>query len=139
MPEIAKHPGTVICVADGSVRVLITTLSACGSCEAHAHCGFTESRDNEIVVDTPDWQHYQPGQHVVVSVNEGMGLAAVWWAYICPAILLLTATITLLYTISSEPLAVLISLTVVAVYYIVLFLFRRKLQRQFSFGISDAP
>lgn len=137
MQEIARHPGKVVSAADGSVKVLITTLSACGSCEAHAHCGFSESRNKEIIVDTPDWYHYQPGQQVTVSVNEALGLSAVWWAYLFPAVLLLTAVITLLYTISSEPLAVIASLAVVAVYYIVLYQFRHKLQHRFSFGISE--
>lgn len=137
MQEIARHTGKVVSISDGSVRVLITTLSACGSCEAHAHCGFSESRDKEIIVDTPDWQHYQPGQQVTVTVNERLGLAAVWWAYLFPAALLLAVVIALLCAADSEPLAVVIGLAAVAAYYIVLYLFRHRLQRRFSFGISE--
>lgn len=135
MKTVAKHRGTVVSVQTGSVKVLVTTYSACGSCSAHAHCGFSENRDREMVVETPDWGQYHEGDTVEISVNEGLGFLAVWWAYIAPAVLLLACVMGLLAILDSEPLAVLITLAVVSLYYIVLYLFKDKLQRRFTFGI----
>jgi positive regulator of sigma E activity len=136
MQEVAKHPGTVISITEGSVKVNITTLSACGTCSAHAHCGFAESKDREIDVDTADWQNYQVGQHVIVSVNEGLGFLAVVWSYLLPAVLLLAGIITLLCVTHNEPLSVLITLIIIAIYYFLLYHYRSHLQRRFTFGIS---
>lgn len=136
MQEVAQHPGTVTHTAEGSVKVKIITHSACGSCSAHAHCGFAESGDREITIDTPNWQSYQVGQSVTVSVSESLGFLAVVWAYLLPAALLLACILTLLSFMHSEPLAILITLAVLAVYYLVLYRFRHRLQKRFTFGIS---
>ncbi|MDY5969885.1 MAG: SoxR reducing system RseC family protein [Bacteroidales bacterium] len=136
MKEIAKHEGTVLSTQQGAVKVLVTTMSACGSCSAHAHCGFSENRDREMVIDTSEWEQYHQGDKVEVSVNERLGFIAVWWAYIAPAMLLLGCIMSLLAVMDSEPLAVLITLAAVALYFLVLSQFKGRLQRRFSFGIS---
>lgn len=138
MQEVAQHPGIVLGSTPGHVTVQIVTHSACGACSAHAHCGFAESGQREIVVDTPAWSSYRAGQKVTVSVSESLGFLAVVWAYLLPAVLLLACVITLLCLMSSEPLAVLITLAVIALYYLMLYHYRDRLQRRFTFGIAPA-
>ncbi len=136
MQEVAQHAGTVIDTAPGLVNVKIEVHSACGSCSAHAHCGFAESSERQLEVATPLWHEYQPGQRVVVTINESLGFLAVVWAYLLPAVLLLACVIPLLLVLNNEPLACLIAIAVVAFYYGVLYLFRHRLQKKFTFTIE---
>ncbi len=136
MQEVAQHSGIVQSIARGIVNVKIEVHSACGSCSAHAHCGFAESSERELEVETPLWQEYHEGQRVVVTVNESLGFLAVVWAYLLPAVLLLATVIPLLIVLNNEPLSVLIALGVVAVYYGILYLCRHRLQKKFTFDIE---
>ena len=134
--NIAEHDGIVTAVSQGKVTVKIHSVSACSSCEAHGSCGFAEAKDKEFEIDTPEWEQFQQGDIVTVSIRHSLGFEAVLWAYILPAVILLTSILTLLHFIASEGLAVLISLVVLALYFVVLYQFRDRLQRHFSFGVE---
>lgn len=134
MEKIATHNGVVTSSADGCVKVMMEVHSACSSCQAHAHCGFSESAHKEVSIDTSDWRNYTEGDSVEVIISEGRGMAAVWWAYLLPAILLIACFATL-YSIGNELVAALGTLGFVAVYYGVLWMFRQRLQRRFSFRL----
>jgi len=136
MSQVATHPGTVIAVGKDSVRVKIETLSACASCQAHSRCGFAEKKDTELDIDTRDAASFSVGQSVEVQVLESRGMLAVLLAYVVPSILLLAGLIALLQ-VCSELTAVLLTLGVVAVYYLVLYAFRHQLQNKFTFEIKQ--
>lgn len=136
MNHIATHPATVSSISEGQVSLLITSLSACASCQAHARCGFAEAKEKEIVVQTREWSTYQVGQQVEVVISEGRGLLAVLLAYVAPSLLLIGSLVGLLQ-VASEPMAALCSLAGVALWYGVLYLFRHKLQNKFTFEIHS--
>ena len=136
MAQIAKHTGQVIDIANGTVTVKMEVHSACGSCQAHSKCMFSEKDEKTVEVTTADWDTYQAGDTVTVSVSESLGLKAVALAYILPAVVLV-ATLATTWAIShSEPLAALVPLAATALYYVVLYAMKDRLQRQFSFGIE---
>ena len=136
MNEITRHTGTVVSVSDGMVKVEMHVMSACGSCKAHDKCGFGETAEKIVEIATDDWNSYSVGEKVVVSVNEGLGLLAVLLAYVLPAIVIVASVALLSAYTGSELLSALLPIAIVAVYYIVLYLFRSRLQNKFGFGIS---
>lgn len=113
-------------------------LSACASCQAHSHCGFAEKKDKIVNIATRDWQDYHPGDTVNVIINSGRGIQAAIIAYLIPAILLLATLITLLSLHVPETLTILFTLLVVALYGVILYLFRSRLQNKFTFRIEKA-
>lgn len=133
--NIATHDGTVIETTKGQVRVQIQQQSACGHCDAKGKCGFAESQDKELFIDTPDWQSFQAGQLVEVQVSEGLGMEAVLLAYILPAVVLIASIFCFTSWLNSEPLAILSTIGVVVAYYLVLYLFRDRLQKKFVFRV----
>lgn len=137
MAQIATHDGIVTEVSPQLVKVQIKTLSACSSCKAHEKCGFTDKADKIIEVETSEWKHYEVGDSVTVSVNEGLGLQAVLLAYLLPAVLLIAAVVVMNRLTHSEPLVALVPILIVAAYYLVLYRFRHNLQKKFSFGIEE--
>ena len=132
-----KHPGTVTAVKPGFVTVQIESTSACASCQAHARCGFAESKtktlDIPCKVDSEEWV---VGSSVIVTIDETKGLLATWWAYVIPALLLLGAVVGFSLASLSEPLVILLSLAILALYILILFFFRKKLDSKFTLTVS---
>lgn len=136
MAQIATHDGIVLAVEPRMVKVEMHVVSACASCKAHASCSFVDKADKVVEVETDEWQLYHEGERVTVSVNESLGLLAVLLAYIVPAVLLIAALALMAATSDSDILAAAIPILVVALYYLVLYRFRHRLQKRFSFGLS---
>ena len=135
MSQIAEHDGRVIGVENGKVKVEMHVLSACSSCKAHEKCAFVDKADKIVEVETPEWNDYQEGDSVIVSVNESLGLMAVLLAYLLPAVLLVATVVVVSGITGSEGIAALTTLAVVTLYFFLLWYFHDKLQRKFSFGI----
>ncbi len=136
MAQIATHDGVVVGVAPQQVKVEMHVVSACASCKAHASCTFVDKAEKIVDVDTPEWKDYTVGDSVIVSVQEGLGLMAVLLAYIVPALLLIAVLAVTSIMSQSELLAATLPILIVVVYYLVLYAFRDRLQRKFSFGIE---
>ncbi len=83
----------------------------------------------------PKTENLQTGDTVEVIIKQRMGWKAVVIAYIVPLIVLVGTLAVLDMRMESEALAGVIALGVTGVYFIVLRLFRDKLQREFSFSI----
>lgn len=133
-----KHPGIVTDIKPGIVTVQIESTSACASCQAHARCGFAESKTKtlDIPVESGKWKVDNIGDNVTVTIDETKGLLATWWAYVIPALLLLAAVVSLSLASLSEPAVILLSLALLALYVLVLFLFRKKLDSKFTLSVT---
>lgn len=131
-----QHPGTVTSVKKGFVTVQITSLSACAACQAHSKCGFAESKTKTLDIPTALWQQYNVGEPVTVTIDHSRGLAATWWAYILPAILLIAAVVAFSLAGFSEPLVILFSLFTLGLYILLLYILRKKLDSKFTLTIT---
>lgn len=140
--HIASHPGIVEQVTApasksrrGSVFVKIEVISACATCHSHSSCTFAEKKDKVVEVETDAWQDYAVGDNVTVSIDEGLGLKAVFLAYVLPSLLLLTTFLVLYFTIG-ELWSALGTLLCVGLYWYVLLKCRNRLQKQFTFTLT---
>ena len=136
-----EHPGIVTAVKPGFVTVQIESTSACAACEAHSKCGFAESKTKNLDIPTQaikqaNNQAFSIGDRVTVTIDHTRGLLATWWAYVLPALLLLAAVVGFSLASLSEPVVILLSLAVLAVYILILFLLRKKLDSKFTLTIS---
>ncbi len=130
-----EHPGTVTAVKPGFVTVQITSVSACASCQAHSKCGFAESKTKTLDIPTTD-SELKVGDPVTVTIDHSRGLAATWWAYVLPAILLIAVIVGLSLTGLSELLVVLFTFATLGLYILILYLFRKKLDSKFTLTVS---
>ncbi len=135
MEQVATHIGKVSAVKQNNVSVLIESVSACAACQAHSKCGFSESKEKELHIDTDQWALYSVGDTVEVQITQGLGMMAVLWAYFLPAVLLIASLLLSLRFLHSEGLSIVVSLAVLLLYYLVLYANRKKLQRRFNFQI----
>ncbi len=134
---IIEHEGIVERVEAGSVHVKITSRSACGSCAARQACGLAEAQEKIVVVPTSDAANYVPGDVVRVGVRRRAGLKAVAMAYVgALAVLLGTLVVGLEGLGWGEGRSALAALAAVTVYYVVLWLLRRKIEQTIHFTIT---
>ena len=146
-----KHDGIVIAVnADDSVSVRIIQTGACAACKAKAMCASAESAEKEMTVvllsdngrpmgygvldaDKPLLE-YKVGDAVEVMVQQRMGWKAVVLAYLLPFFVMLAVMLVgnAIWAVREEILGT-VALCAMALYYLVLGMFKDKLQKEFSF------
>ncbi len=136
MTKRIEHSGVVVAVADGVVRVEITSQSACSSCKAREACGMGESTCKIVDVATSDAGSYDVGEEVVVSVSQSMGATAVVLAYFMPLVVLLATLIITIESGMSEGIAAVASLGATALYFLAMFGVRRKIDKKIQFIIT---
>ena len=137
MAEQIEHIGYVDRIQGYTVYVKILSVSACGSCKARQACGLAETQEKIVEVHTSEANTFTAGERVLVGVRRTAGAWAVLLAYVGALIVLLT---TLSVTIAglewTEGQGALASLAGVALYYVILWLVRNKIEHTIHFTIT---
>ena len=158
-----KHDGIIIALnEDGTALVRIVQTSACAACKAKAMCASAESTEKEMTVvllnqeprtknqeasATTDQtkvtslgslllapEAYKVGDTVEVMVQQKMGWKAVVLAYLLPFFVRLAVMFVgnAIWAVREEILGT-VALCAMALYYLLLGMFKDKLQKEFSF------
>ncbi len=131
--ETIRHEGIVESIGTESCSVRILQASACSSCDVRKLCRSSESK--EKVVDVRgQYPALRVGDSVTLCGSVRQGLLASLLAYVAPLILMVAALF-IGTRLSGEGTGALAALLVLAPYYGVLYLFRDKLRKEFSFEI----
>lgn len=131
MAEQIRHEGIVLSVKGDMAQVQIVQSSACSACVARKTCLSAEQQEKRM--DALMLEPLQVGDLVEVLLQERLGWKAVLLAYIMPFVVMLIVIALLGHWWDNEVLVGTLSLVAVAVYYIILSFFRKRLQKQFSF------
>ena len=135
--ETVSHKGRIVQVTPEFTTVEIISGSACSTCHASGLCGMSEYTRKAIEVPTRAWDRFEPGQEVNVLLKASMGHKAVWLAYVAPLVVLLAVLLVSLGLGAGELAAGLGAVGGVAVYYLILWLFRDRLRNQYVFTIEN--
>ena len=130
-----KHDGIIIALnEDGTALVRIVQASACAACKAKAMCASAESAEKEMTVMLLGDGQWAVGDTVEVMVQQKMGWKAVVLAYLLPFFVMLAVMFigNAIWAVREEILGT-VALCAMALYYLVLGLFKDKLQKEFSF------
>ena len=138
MARLIEHSGVVDRVEGDTVRVKITSRSACGKCSARQACGLAEAQEKIVVVRTRRATEFTAGDEVMVGVRSNAGARAVLLAYVgaLVALLLVLAATKLLG--GSDGQAVVAALGGVSLYYAVLWCFRSRIEHTIQFTITKS-
>lgn len=138
MSKIATHKGKVVQLNGVNVSVMIESQSACAACHAKGMCTLSDKEDKiiDIKVSIDRAANLSVGDEVMVAVSQQRGMQAVLLAYIFPAIVVVVSLVAWLKVVP-EPWAIVLALVVLALYYMLLYLFRNKLNSKFVMSIVD--
>lgn len=134
--ETISHEGIVTKITDDELEIKILAQSACAACHAKSACGMGEQAEKILTVPRPKDQDFALNQKVNVKMAIGQGNKAAVLAYLIPIILLLAVLFVCLGLGLGEGLSALISIVALIPYYIVLYMKRNKLKRQFDYIVE---
>ena len=137
MADVIRHDGVVDSIEGECIHVRIVQASACAACGAKSLCSAAESKEKIVDVYGADTKAYQVGQRVMVEGAATMGMKAVRLAFLFPLLLLVAAVALVMWlTDGNEALAALAALLVLTFYFLLLFVNKKKLAREFTFIIK---
>ena len=134
--ETISHEGIVTKITDDELEIKILAQSACAACHAKSACGMGEQAEKILTVPRPKGKDFTLNQKVNVRMAIGQGNKAAILAYLIPIILLLAVLFACLGLGINEGLAALISIITLIPYYIILYLKRDKLKKEFLYIIE---
>lgn len=133
--ETIRHKGIISNVDDQFNYVSIIAQSACAACHAKSACNVSDMNEEIIKIPKTPTDDYKTGQMVFVKMKKSLGTIAVMLGYFFPFLLVLVSLI-ILINIVSEGIAGLISIGLLAPYYLILYVYRNRLNKKFVFEIE---
>jgi len=134
-PNVIEHLGRVDAITATDIRVTIISQSACASCHAKGACSAADVAEKQVVVSR-SYHNYTVGETVKVTMQQSLGFKALFLGYILPLIVLVASLFVFNALGFSESVSGLLSLAVLVPYYLMLYLFRKRIEKQFHFDIE---
>lgn len=132
-----SHTGIVEGVADGCVSVRILQTSACAACKVAGHCNAAEAKEKRVDVWCADAARYTIGQQVTVAASMAVAHKALVLGFVMPFLLVVAVLVTVLYLTKNEGMAALAALGSLVPYYLLLWWYRDRIQRDITFRIIE--
>ena len=132
---LIKHTGFVSKLTDHEIEATIAVSSACAGCHAGSSCGMSDNTSRIITISKSD-KNVNLGDRVNIVGSQATGLSAVLFAYVLPFIaVMFTLVLSLSLLNTSELRAGLFSILILPPYYIVLYFFKEKFEKKYTFRI----
>lgn len=136
MTNIIKHRGVVENISGNHIRVRITQASACAACHAKGYCSSSDSKEKIVDVVHPGGA-FTVGEEVMIYGTTSMGMQAVFLAFVLPFLILISVLFILMKTTQNdELLSAAGALAALVPYYVLIYLFRNRLKKNFTFTIK---
>lgn len=130
-----EHEGIIDHIDGDVAHVKIDNVSACMSCHAKGACSAADQE--EKFLDVPlQGATYQQGDPVYVQIAKHLGFRAVALGYVYPFLVLMSVLIGMLAAGAEELRAGGVALLSIIPYYLVLYLFRNRIAKSFTFSIK---
>ena len=134
--DTVKHEGIVSRVDEDHIEVKIQSTSACAACHIKSACGMGESKEKTIVVPRPKDKSFEQGQRVTITMSVSQGNKAAFIAYFFPFVVLVVTLLALLHFGVKDVYAALISIASLIPCYLVIYAFRGRLEKKFSYEVE---
>ncbi|MCF8358578.1 MAG: SoxR reducing system RseC family protein [Prolixibacteraceae bacterium] len=133
--NVVTHTGVVKETGTKGIKVDITVLSGCASCQIKGSCSMAEQTNKELEIEC-DPAPFKTGQKVLVKLQTHQGFRALFLGYLLPFIILVTVMIILSTLIENEATVGLISLASIIPYYIAIYVLRNKIKKKFTYVVN---
>ncbi|HUM88725.1 MAG TPA: SoxR reducing system RseC family protein [Prolixibacteraceae bacterium] len=129
------HNGIVNEISPSGIKVGIIVRSACGGCDIKSVCSMSEQKEKVLDIECNPRQ-FSLGQEVEVRLKTTQGFHALFLGYFLPFIVLLTCLLLTSALTKNELIIGLTSIASITVYYPLLFLFKNKIKKKFSYIVN---
>ena len=130
-----QHKATITSIdsMNGMITAQISVTEACQSCAARKAC--SGETQKEFVLAN-DLQNRQVGDSITLCITKSMTIKAIALAYMIPVFITIAALLIMQAVGVTELLAGCIALATIAVYFVLLRVFRNKLEKQINITIE---
>jgi len=133
--NLIDHEGIIDHIEGEVAHVRINSESACSACHAKGVCGAADQE--EKFLDVPvEGATYSLGESVRVQVARRLGFRAVALGYFFPFLVLMAVLVGLITAGVGEMKAGSFALLSLFPYYLLLYLFRKRIESTFTFSIQ---
>lgn len=133
---LVEHRGKVIEVLPHQVSVEILQQSACATCHAKSACMASDQEVKVVQVEPEFGVTYDIGEEVKVLLSQTLGFKAVVFSYLMPLAILMILLLALPPVLHSDLWVGLACIGGIALYYLVLWMFKNRLKKEFVFTIE---
>ena len=133
--DYLEHPGIVNKITESGCEVSVMVGDACQDCHAKSVCS-TSGQQQRLIFVSQAPKHLKTGYRVVVIMRSSLGVRAVIIAYLIPFVVLAGTLLISLEFGLNEALAALTAILSTAFYFLILWLFRDKIERTIDFKIK---
>ena len=135
--DCIEQKGIIEEVTGNRIRVRMKLMSACENCKTKSICNIIDIQNNSIDIINKS-KNYSIGDEVNIRITKSHGYKALFLGYILPFLLVLLFLIIFSGFGFNEILTGIISLSVLAIYYIILYYFRGSIRKAFIFTLRKA-
>lgn len=128
------HTGFVKEIGEHGIKVGIIVQSGCASCEIKGSCNMSEVSDKEMDIECNPTD-FKIGQEVMVRLKSSQGMNAIFLGYVLPFIVLLITMIVTSSITDNEGIVGLTALASLVPYYLVLYLYRNRIKKSFTYVV----
>ena len=133
--NLIDHEGIIDHIEGEVAHVRINSESSCSACHAKGVCGAADQE--EKFLDVPvEGAAYSQGESVRVQVARRLGFRAVALGYFFPFLVLMGVLVGLITAGVGEMKAGSFALLSLLPYYLLLYLFRKRIESTFTFSIQ---
>jgi len=130
------HDGIVADIRDRHVRVKIVSQSACARCHARGVCSAADMGEKIIDAVSVSHRSLQKGDAVTVFMEEKMGRRAVFYGFFLPFVVMIAVLFVSYALGSGEVKAAFLGIGSLLPYYLLLYVFRDKIEKDFLFTVE---
>lgn len=134
--DYIDHQGVVIEANPSYITVEILNKSACSSCHAKGACTLGDVKAKIVEVENSGSVLFNVGETVNVKLKKTLGFKALWISYLIPLMILMVLLLSLQAVGLSEPVIGLSIIGAIFFYYLIIWLLRGKLKREFIFVVE---
>ncbi len=134
-PTTVSHEGVIERITGNAVMVRFVAHSACSACHARGVCNLSDSE--EKIVEVKDTgRGFKQGEKVEVILEEKQGFKALAFGYIFPLILVILVLVFSLSVSEREGFSALLGLGTLVPYYLIIWIFRKRITRSIVFNLK---
>ena len=126
--------GVVEEIDNDTIKVNITSISACQSCHAKGACSVANVQEKTIEI--PSKANYKPSQQVMITLQQSSGYKALFLGYVLPFLIVLFTLILFTSFTDNEAIAGIVSIGTLIPYYSLIYVMRNKIKKNFSFTVK---
>lgn len=129
-----SHTGIVREIGNRGIKVGIIVQSGCVSCQIKGTCNMSEQTDKVLEIECNP-NEYKIGQQVLVILKSSQGMNALFLGYVLPFLVLLMVMIVVSNLTEEEGIIGLAALASLVPYYILLYFYRNRIKKIFTYVV----